>query len=87
MYLTLLSETGIIGAAGFFVFIFFLLRKGLKVFNKFRYENMGYMLLVALAALVGLLTNMAAYELFYWNSPYMIFCLLCGFIQGATAAL
>ena len=87
MYLTLLSETGIVGASGFFVFIFFLFGRGLKVFNKFKYENIGYMLLIVLAALAGLLTNMAAYELFYWDNPYMIFCLICGFIQGAMFSL
>jgi len=87
MYLALLSETGIVGAFGFFVFIFFLLRRGLRAFNKFKYENIGYMLLIALTALAGLLTNMAAYELFYWNSPYMLFCLLCGFVEGVMPAL
>ena len=83
MYLALLSETGIVGALGFFVFIFFLFRRGLKNFNRLKYENTGRAALIALTALTGLLVNMAAYELFYWNNPYMLFCLICGFIQGA----
>jgi O-antigen ligase len=82
MYLTLLSETGIVGTFGFFVFIFFLFRRGVSNFNRLKYENNGHMPLIALTALAGLLVNMAAYELFYWNSPYMVFCLICGFIQG-----
>ena len=39
-------------------------------------------LLVSMSALVGLLVSMGGYELFYWNNPYMLFCLLCGFITA-----
>jgi protein-S-isoprenylcysteine O-methyltransferase Ste14 len=37
---------------------------------------------VVLGAIVALLVNMAAYEMFYWFTPYMYLCLLCGMLAG-----
>lgn len=83
MYLTFLAETGLIGSAGFLLFIIFLLRAGLKEVRK-QSDDKREILLVFLAALIGLLINMGAYELFYWHNPLMLFCLLCGFIAAKT---
>ncbi len=84
MYLTFLAETGIVGTTGFFLFLFLLFKRGLKQLNTLKDENKKQMLLIAMSALVGLLVNMGAYELFYWHHPYMLFCLVCGFIQGSV---
>ncbi len=84
MYLTFLAETGIIGTLGFLTFIILLLKKGLYVLHKLKEDARKQMLVICLASLVGLLVNMGAYDLFYWNNPYMIFCLLCGFIAALT---
>ena len=81
MYLTFLAETGIIGTAGFLTFIFTLLKRGLKQLRRLD-EDKKHILLIVISALIGLLVNMGAYELFYWNNPYMLFCLICGFISG-----
>lgn len=75
MYLSFLSETGIIGTSGFLIFIISLLR---NVFVQFRDRTSS----VTHSALVGLLVNMAAYELFYWSNPYMLFLLISGFIES-----
>ncbi len=75
MYLTLLAETGLIGTSAFLIFIIFLLKKGVKKIKE---------TLIPMSALVGLLVNMGGYELFYWNNPYMLFCLICGFIAALT---
>lgn len=83
MYLTFLAETGIVGTAGFLIFIVLLLKRGLSCFRKLGDNNKKQMLLIALSALVGFLVNMGSYELFYWNNPFMIFCLLCGFVYGS----
>ncbi len=80
MYLSFLAENGIIGASGFLIFILFLLKKGLRNFRKLEDENKKRLLLVSLSALIGLLVNMGAYELFYWCNPYILFCLICGLI-------
>jgi O-antigen ligase len=85
MYLTFLSETGIIGTAGFLILVFILLKKSLKAFLKEGNKNKDHMLLISLSAWVGLLVNMGGYDLFYWNNPYVLFCLLTGFIQGLAS--
>jgi len=45
-------------------------------------RNKKHMLLISVSAWVGLLVNMGGYDLFYWNNPYVLFCLLTGFMQG-----
>lgn len=75
MYLTFLAETGLVGIFGFLIFIIFLFKNGLKKIKES---------LIPMSALVGLLVNMGGYDLFYWSNPYILFCLICGLIQGAT---
>jgi len=84
MYLTFLSETGIIGTAGFIFFIFFLLWRGLRRMQKVKDREKRESLVISLSALVGILVHMGAYDLFYWDNPYMIFCLLCGFTSACS---
>jgi O-antigen ligase len=84
MYLTFLAETGLIGTLGFLIFMFFLLKNGLMRLVALK-DRRKEELLIPLTALAGLLVNMGAYELFYWSNPYMLFCLICGFIQAAAA--
>lgn len=84
MYLAFLAETGIVGTAGFLIFIIFLLRRILKAFNRMVDGASRRFLSAASAALAGLLVHMAGYELFYWYNPYMLFCLTCGFIASVT---
>jgi len=84
MYLTLLAETGIVGFSGFLVFIFYLLRRGIKSLCALGNRQEKKILLVAISALVGLLVNMGAYELFYWYNPFALFCLLCGAIAAQS---
>lgn len=84
MYLTFLAETGIVGTLSFLVFIATLLARGLKQLKILGDENKRQMLLIAMSALVGFLVNMGGYDLFYWNNPYMLFCLICGFISAKS---
>ncbi len=80
MYLTILAETGIIGFIGFCIFIFSLLKAGLKKLQIEQDKQRRNMTLVAMCGLIGLLVNMGGYELFYWHSPYILFCFLCGIL-------
>jgi len=82
MYLTLLSETGLIGAIGFLIFISFLVKDGIDCYAKIDNEKIKLGLLVFLSSLLGILVNMGSYELFYWNNPYMLFCLFCGLVKS-----
>jgi O-antigen ligase len=75
MWLSLFCETGIVGMVGFLVFIVSLFKGAFKKAGIF---------IIPSLSLIGLLFNMAGYELLYWASPYMLFCLACGFIQGAA---
>lgn len=78
MYLTLLAEAGIIGLLGFLIFVISLLKRGVAFFNR----SKDMTVLIPVLALIGLLISMGGYELFYWSNPYMLFCLVCGFIAA-----
>jgi len=84
MYLSLLAETGIGGFLGFSIFMTSLFKRAFKQFKDSKNENIKLILFVPVFSLIGLLLSMGGYELFYWTSPYMFFCLLCGFISGIT---
>jgi O-antigen ligase len=82
MYLALLSEIGFIGALGFFIFLLYLFKNGLMQIGRIQDMDQRQMIIIPMSALVGLLVNMGAYDLFYWNNPFSLFCLICGFIQS-----
>ena len=83
MHLSLLAEAGIIGMSGFFILIFSLFKNGLRYLKSLKDRYRWQLLAVTMSVLCGLLVNMGGYELFYWNNPYMLFCLICGFIYGS----
>ncbi len=85
MYLTLLAETGALGFGAFLVFLGCLARSGCRACFTTRAPPQKTLLLISLASLVGLLAGMVGYELLYWTSPLLLFCLLCGFLAGLTA--
>ncbi|MCX5698303.1 MAG: O-antigen ligase family protein [Candidatus Omnitrophica bacterium] len=82
MYLTLLAETGIIGLAGFLIFIVSLFKRGITFFYNSKDINSKQTVLIPVLALIGLMVSMGGYELFYWSNPFMFFCLICGFIAA-----
>jgi O-antigen ligase len=83
MYLTFLAETGIAGTLGFLVFISFLLRNGFSQLRKALSLSQTRQITIGLiSALLGLSVNMGGYELFYWDNPFLLFALLCGFLAG-----
>jgi O-antigen ligase len=82
MYLTLLAEAGAIGLVSFLIFIFYLFKKGLRALLSEKQKQKKQMLFISLCALTALLVDTAGYELFYWENPYMLFCLICGFVCG-----
>ncbi len=83
MYLTLLAETGIVGFAGFLLFIFALIKKAWRKIRTLDYKSLErQQLVIVLSAIIGLLVNMGAYELFYWPNQYLYFCILIGCINA-----
>ena len=84
MYFTLLAEAGIAGFVGFLILILLLFKRGLSRLKELKSGNEKTVLLVLISALIVLLIDMNGYELLYWNNPYMLFCLICGFIFAST---
>lgn len=79
MYLTIISETGIIGFLGFFTLVSSFLKRGWKHLRKLDFgSEQRWQLLVSLMAFIGLLVNMAGYEFFYWPNQYLLFCMVVG---------
>jgi len=87
MYITILTETGIIGFSGFLVFISFLfirIRNRLKMLLK----NEDKLLLVSfLAGFIGILCSFLTYDGFYWVAPSYLFWSYAGilsFLSGSS---
>jgi O-antigen ligase len=86
MYLTILAETGITGFAAFLIFISSLFLKGYKKLIKFKQDSRSrQQLALVLSVFLGLLVNAGAYEIFYWQNPYMFFCIIAGLIKAYDA--
>lgn len=80
MYLALLAESGILGTSGFLIFLYLLLKNALRKIRFSSDHHARVKAIVNMSVLVGLCVNMGAYDLFYWNNPYLLFCLISGFI-------
>jgi putative inorganic carbon (HCO3(-)) transporter len=84
MYLTILAETGLVGCTGFVVLIGWLLAgAGRRLRRSPRPPPAQLRLALCTMALIGLLVDMAGYELFYWPSQYLQLM----FTAGCMAAL
>jgi len=84
MYLTILAETGLAGSTGFVVLsCWLLLNAGRRLRRSPRPPPAQLRLVLCTMALVGLLVDMAGYELFYWPNQYLHLML----ITGCMAAL
>lgn len=77
MYLSLLAETGAAGLISFFIFIYFLFKKVFVGYLKGVESAPGTA--IVFSSIAGLLVNMAAYDMFFWYSPLILFFFLCGF--------
>lgn len=76
MYLTILAETGIVGGLGFLFFLFYICKISLEKLIFFNNFNHKLFLLSIFSGFVGLSINMVGYELFYWGTPYLCFCMV-----------
>ena len=78
MFLSFLSEAGIIGFAGFLFFIYYILKKGFKSLSLVLSKDDRNILLSVLSAFIGLLVNINTYDLLYWTTPLILFGMLSG---------
>jgi len=82
-YLTILAESGIIGFSGFLLFILYLFRilwKNLKLSDSESQKR--WFLVAVFMSYIGLLIDMIGYDVIYWSSPYLYFCILTGLITA-----
>lgn len=81
MYITILTETGIVGFSGFLVFIFFLfmrIRDRLRILLK----NEDKLLLVSfLSGFIGILCSFLTYDGLYWVAPSYLFWSYAGILS------
>ena len=83
MYLTLAAETGLIGLASFLLLLGSMVAKGWQSLRRFHDHPIEKRRVLYLwIGFSGLLINAAAYELFYWPSQYMFFCIYVGLIEA-----
>jgi putative inorganic carbon (HCO3(-)) transporter len=79
MYLTLLAETGLSGTAGFVVLAGWLLINAGRRLRRNRHPPPAALrLALCTMALLGLLVDMAGYELFYWPNQYLHLMVVVG---------
>ena len=84
MYLTLLAETGLAGTLGFALLAGSLIqRAGRRLRRSSRPPPGELRLIICLMAFIGLLVDMAGYELFFWPNQYLHLL----FIVGCLSAL
>jgi O-antigen ligase len=81
MYLSLLSETGILGSVSFLLFLFILLHFTFKKMNSLSGEDKGFLRCNVLGFCM-LLLNMLSYDMFYWHMPLFFFWFYVGLIAS-----
>ncbi|MDD5775873.1 MAG: O-antigen ligase family protein, partial [Candidatus Omnitrophica bacterium] len=84
MYLGILAESGLIGVGGFTAFLIYIITAAARKYKK-GWGADASMRLMPLAGFIGLLVNMASYDLFYWYNPFLLLCFLAG-LAAADAA-
>jgi|GEM_PF-89854 len=83
MYLTIAAETGIVGITAFFIFIGSVILKAWRKLEEAKEDAIQRTRLAyVLIGFLGLLVNAMAYELFYWPSQYMFFCIYIALIEA-----
>lgn len=81
MYLSLLTETGIIGIGGFLAFVIFILKTYVLKIKTVTGKEKEY-LQILLLGFIFLLINMFSYDIFYWHMPLCFFWIYAGLIKG-----
>lgn len=78
MFMMILGETGIVGFAGFIIFLGVLFIRGFKYFIAPPKEIEKDFLLSVMAAFLGIVFNMLTYDLLYWHTPFYLFWIFSG---------
>jgi len=80
VYLMHLAEAGLIGFAGFLIFLGNLLRKCLAYLKK----NDKGMFFAVFMGFTGMLFNMASYDMFMWKAPFNLYWFFAAVLAGTA---
>lgn len=83
LYLELIVELGIIGAVSFFVFIFFVFKKGLSTFNKTSKE-LRCLIIAAVSGLCGIAFSCAAEYIWFYPRVMFVYWIVIGILLCAV---
>jgi len=81
MYLSLLSETGLLGLCSFILFLFSLFHYALKKIKLLSGRSREF-LKISIFGFCMLLLNMLSYDMFYWHMPLFFFWFYAGLIAS-----
>lgn len=84
MFMSILAEAGLIGAVGFVLFLWHIFTAA-GIRRREDKTDQEPVRIAALSGFIGLLVNMAAYDLFYWHTPFALFCFLAGLATADIA--
>jgi O-antigen ligase len=82
MYLSMLAETGILGIASFFIFLFLLYKKVIFVLKRIKDSYQRNTVISCISGITGLLISMSTYDLFYWLNPTLLLWFLVALIRS-----
>jgi len=84
MFLTLAAETGVIGTAGFILFIIALFCRAAYALNMLNDYNRRIILSGFISGLLGILCMFLTYDVLYWASPCIFFWTYCGIVSALS---
>lgn len=82
MYLSLLTETGILGLSSFLFFIILVIIDGNRNLKIIQDKNDKKFLKLMVCGFIALLINMMGYDFLYWRMPLYFFCMYIGIINS-----
>lgn len=84
MYLTLLAETGIIGAAGFIIFLYSVFKKSVFSIKSACSSRNRLLVVCFLTGFVGISASFLTYDGLYWASPGYLFWAYAGVLSSLS---
>ena len=82
MYLSIISETGIIGLLLFMAFLFLLFKRAFLSYRTKLDPLEKEFLIACLCAIIAMLISMNTYDLLYWINPLCLFWFLIGLLRA-----
>ncbi len=84
MYLTILTETGLIGFISFITFILVLIKKAINKLKNIESGSKKLLVETIFVSIASVLIHNLSYDSFYWSSPLIVFWMLAGALSNLT---